>query len=394
MRTRIALVLTATAALLAGGLQPADARAADAPVSHSTSLVVTGQGNGHGRGMSQWGAVNAAIAGKDYKTILEFYYPHTAFSTASATLRVLVTADTDNNTTITGIKGLRVVDLGNHKTYKLKTTKIPRAWRLKNVAGKTRLYYLTKAWHLYRTGGRIALKGAGEFRSTTGPMTLKLPSGNRTYRGALRFISSDTVNVVSLENYLKGVVPAEMPPRWRAAALQAQAVAARTYALATRAAHLTGYYQICDTQACQVYRGTGAETTWTNAAVAATAGQILLYGGKPALTEFSSSSGGWTSSGGVPYLPAQQDIYDPEDNDPYYPWTPTVTVDTAKLEQKYPAIGTLISLQITTREGGGAIWGGRVETIKLDGTASDLEISGLAFRYLYGLHSTLFKFGP
>jgi stage II sporulation protein D len=394
---QIVTALVAGAIVFAPAMPAADARsngvpAADPWVNPSTSLVVTGQGFGHGRGMSQWGAVNAAIAGNDYKTILKFYYPGTAFSTVSTGIRVLISADTDNNTTVKAAKGLRLVDLGNGKSYRLHTTRTPRAWRMKTVKGRTRVFYRTVKWHLYRTGGRVALKGTGQFKGT-GPLTLKLSSGNRQYRGALRFVNSDTVNVLNMEKYLKGVVPAEMPASWRPAALQAQSVAARTYALRKQADNVSRYYQICDTTACQVYRGFDAEDARTNDAVSATAGQVLLYGGKPALTEFSSSSGGWTSSGDVPYLPAQQDIYEVADNDPYVPWTPTVTINTAALAKKYPAIGTLNRLRIATREGVGD-WGGRVETIMLDGTTQDLEISGDAFRSLYALRSTFFKFGP
>jgi SpoIID/LytB domain protein len=403
MRTRTPALaaLCAAAIVVAPAVPAADAAtkgvpAADPWVSPSSALVVTGQGYGHGRGMSQWGAVNAAIGGADYKTIVQFYYPHTTFSTITTSMRVKITADTDNNTTVKAMKGLRVRDLGNGKTYRLHTTRTPKAWRLKTVRGKTRLYYRTAAWHLYRTGGRVALKGAGEFRSTTGPMTLKMSSGNHRYRGALRFVGSDTVNVLGLEKYLRGVVPAEMPASWRPAALQAQAVAARTYALRKRA-DASGPYQICDTSACQVYKGYDAEDSRTTAAIAATSGQYLTYGGKPALTEFSSSSGGWTSSGGVAYLPSQKDIYSVTDNDPYVPWADPgeapVTVSTARLEQRYPSIGTLNRLRIATREGSGD-WGGRVVTITLDGDKSDIDISGDTFRSIYGLRSTFFKFGP
>lgn len=403
MRTRTpALATLAAAAIVVAPAVPATAAttgvpAADPWVGPSSSLVVTGQGYGHGRGMSQWGAVNAAIQGKDYKTILQFYYPHTTFSTITTTIRVRISADTDNNTTVKPTKGLRLRDLGNGKSYRLPTAKSPKAWRLKNVSGRTRVYYRTGTWHLYRTGGRVALKGDGEFRAS-GPITLKMSSGNHRYRGGLRFAGSDTVNVLSLEKYLRGVVPAEMPASWRSAALQAQAVAARTYALRKRADASSGTYQICDTSACQVYGGYDVEDSRTSAAVAATAGQFLAYGGKPALTEFSSSSGGWTSSGGVAYLPAQQDIYSVADNDPYVPWAdpgedPPVTVDTGVLAKRYPAIGTLVRLRVATREGVGD-WGGRVETITLDGTKADLEISGNTFRSIYGLRSTFFKFGP
>ena len=139
------------------------------------------------------------------------------------------------------------------------------------------------------------------------------PSGNRTYRGALRSATPvpggtarDTVNVLTMDDYVRGVIPTEMPASWQPEAVKAQAVAARTYATWSRSQYPTRYYQICDTSYCQVYGGLGAEDARSNAAVTATARQILTYDGKPAFTQFSSSSGGWTSAGSVPYLAAKR----------------------------------------------------------------------------------------
>ena len=142
-------------------------------------------------------------------------------------------------------------------------------------------------------------------------------SGNRVYRDQLNAMSPApgstsrvTVNSVTLENYVKGVVPAEMPASWRPEAVQAQAVAARTYAWWSGAQYPDRYYQICDTTSCQVYKGYAGEHPAANAAVDATRGQILTYGGKPAFTQFSASSGGRTSAGRFPYLTSKADPYD------------------------------------------------------------------------------------
>ena len=75
------------------------------------------------------------------------------------------------------------------------------------------------------------------------------------YRGTLRAIKGDTVNILPLDDYLKGVVPREVPASWKPAAVQAQAVAARTYAAFGRREPQASHYQICDTTACQVYGG-------------------------------------------------------------------------------------------------------------------------------------------
>ena len=104
----------------------------------------------------------------------------------------------------------------------------------------------------------------------------------------------EVVNVVGLESYLLGVVPSEMPNKWPAEALAAQAVVARTYALA----HLAkgGDYDLYPDTRSQVYRGIGAEAPSSNTAVSETANRIVLYDGEPADTFFSSSSGGKTAN--------------------------------------------------------------------------------------------------
>jgi stage II sporulation protein D len=394
--TRIVTAILASAVVLVP-TAPADAAASDPLVTiptGTTTLTVAGDGWGHGHGMSQWGAQGAALQGLSHAAILAFYYPGTKLSSLSARVRVLITEDTDNNTTVQHTTGMRVVDLGNGKAYRLRTTHTPKAWRLKTRHGQTRVYYRTAKWHLYRTGGRAALKGAGEFRSSTGRLTLKMHSGNRTYRGALRFVNNDTVNVVSLEKYLRGVVPSEAFPSWHPNALRAQAVAARTYAAFERADNVGGYYQICDTSACQVYRGYDVETSTTDAAIAATAGQVLLYAGKLAFTQFSASSGGWTSTGSQPYLIAQPDVYDTAaSKDPNLNWTRKV--DIATLQKAYPDLGTLTSIQITDRDGDASHPNdGWVQSIVLKGTKNGLPtqrtISGGTFKSLYGLKSAYF----
>jgi stage II sporulation protein D len=401
MRTRtpaLSAVVLAVAGLLLATALPAQAARSDAAVTigGAATLTVTGHGWGHGHGMSQYGAQGAARQGLTYPQILAFYYPGTQLSSLAGSIRVLITADTDNNTTVRHRAGLRVLDTGNAKWYRLRTKHTPRVWRLRTVHGQTRVYYRTARWHLYRTAGRVALKGAGEFRAT-GPLTLRLPSGDRRYRGGLRYVNGDTVNVVGMENYLKGVVPSEMPPSWQPAALQAQAVAARTYAARAMRDSGGGYYHLCDTSRCQVYRGYDGEWSSTNAAVGATSGRILTYQGAPAFTQFSSSSGGWTSSGSQPYLIAQPDIYDqPVDparniGDPHYNWTRTVAV--AALQSARPSIGTLTSIQIADRDGDAAHPDdGWVLSIVLTGsTGRTATMSGTEFKSLYGLKSAYFS---
>ena len=116
--------------------------------------------------------------------------------------------------------------------------------------------------------------------------------GQAPAKAVVRVLVGAKVLRVSLERYVRGVVSAEMPSSWPLAALEAQAVASRTYALT---AHAGGSrFDVYSDTRSQMYLGVAAETAATNAAVAATAGQIVLYGGQPATTYFFASSGGMT----------------------------------------------------------------------------------------------------
>ena len=155
------------------------------------------------------------------------------------------------------------------------------------------------------------------------------PYGLRAYRGRLRAAAPkpgsparDTVNILSLEKYLRGVVPREMPSSWSTEAVRAQAIAARTYAAYERSHPRAAHFQICDTTSCQVYGGVASEAAATTEALKATRGQILVdAAGEPAFSQFSSSSGGWSAAGSVPYLAAQADPYDGWTGNPNHDWT-------------------------------------------------------------------------
>lgn len=393
MRTRtprmVAAVAVAVLVLAAPG--PAEARATDPAVTitPARTLTVTGHGWGHGHGMSQYGAQGAAKQGLPFDRILAFYYPGTQLASTSGKVRVRITADTDGNTTVRHRRGITVLDTGNGRTYRPRTKRTPKVWRLRTVKGQTRLFYRTGKWHLYRTGGRVALKGAGEFRAS-GPLTLRLPSGDRAYRGGLRFTAGGTVNVVGIEKYLRGVVPSEMPPSWAPAALQAQAVAARTYAVRERADNGRRSYDLCDTSSCQVYKGVANEWASTTAAIAATAHRVLTYQGTPAFAQFSSSSGGWTSTGSQPYLTAHEDPYTTASNDPNGTWTRTVNV--TALEKARPKIGKLTSVQILDRDGDATHPDdGWVLKITLVGDKGTDTMTGSEFKSLFGLKSAYFS---
>jgi stage II sporulation protein D len=183
-------------------------------------------------------------------------------------------------------------------------------------------------------------------------------------------------------------VPDEIPASWSPEAVQAQAVAARTYALSKRDG--TGHYDLCDTTACQVYGGLDNEHPDSNRAVVATARQVLHHNGKPAFTEFSSSNGGWTVASAIPYQVAKKDPYDGWSGNPNRSWS--VRVGAAAIQRVYPKLGRLQRVEVTSRDGNGS-WQGRVLRLTLVGRKGTVSLSGDDFRWTFGLKSNWFTFG-
>ncbi|MCB0894881.1 MAG: SpoIID/LytB domain-containing protein [Nocardioides sp.] len=390
MRPVPAVVAAALGAALALG-SPADAaRGSDTwPVPASASITVKGHGYGHGHGMSQYGAEGAARQGLTYRQIVQFYYPETDWGVAKRRVTVLVTADTSDDLVVLARRGLTVRDTAGGAATDLPDNGA-RQWRVaRSSAGVTWVSYRTQRWHRWK-----ALDGEGEFYAAGDPVTLVTPTGERAYRGRLRTAVTSggervTVNDLALDNYLKGVVPLEIPASWHADAVRAQAVAARTYAAYERRHPLSSAYQICDTGSCQVYGGYDAEYPASNRAVDDTAHQVLTSGGEPAFTQFGSSSGGWTAAGSVPYLPAQEDPYDGWSGNPVHSWS--VKLTDGSLERAWPAVGDLRRITVVQRDGHGD-WGGRVVSITLRGTGGRVSVSGDTFRSVLGLRSTWVTF--
>ena len=396
--TSVAGVLGVVAVLLTGAVgSQAPAVTVDQSywIPVGDRVVVRGHGYGHGHGMSQYGAYGAARQGLTVDQILAVYYPGLTPGTAGGRVRVLVSADTSDDVVVSPVAGLTVRDRGAKTSYPLPEIAGVTRWRLGVADGRTVVDFLTDRWQRWQPDGKDALVGDGQFQAKGQPLTLWTPSGSKTYRGKLRAASPspgsaarDTVNVLSLDNYLRGVIPYEMPASWHPEAVKAQAVAARTYAAWSRAQNRSRYYQICDTTSCQVYGGLDGEHPLANAAVDATARTVLMDGGSPAFTQFSSSSGGWTAAGSASYLVAQEDPYDAHDANPVHDWS--VQVDARRIERAYPAIGELRRIRVTSRDGNGE-WYGRVNSLQLDGSRADRTVSGDSFRWLLGLRSTWFS---
>ena len=229
----------------------------------------------------------------------------------------------------------------------------------------------------------------------------ELSLDGRRYRGALELRHKGggltAVNIVPIDGYLRSVVPEEMPVDWPAEAIKAQSVAARSFALASRGRHASEGYDLCTTTHCQLYTGTAAEKSASDAAIKATRGEVLTYGGKPIEALFHTDSGGMTENSEdvwgshVPYLRAAKDT--PAKT---MPWTKTIS--RADLERKLAAkghdIGKVRSIALSPLAIGRAAKdrtaSGRVKTMTVKGTKGTATLSGTTWRSLLGLKSTLF----
>ena len=396
-RTPPLALAAALAGLVVATVPSAPAQAGDRggqrevhPVARkATTLTLSGHGYGHGHGMSQYGAQGAALQGLTAQQIVGFYYPGTVLGTGTGKLRVLLTGDTSDDVEVLASNGLKVRDLTSRAVTVLPAG--PTRFRLVADGAGTRVQALRKRWRTV-----LSVPGQAEFAGK-GPLTLVTSSGTARYRGTLRSAwargegssTRDTVNVLPLEKYLRGVVAREIPASWGAEAVRAQAIAARTYAAYERA-HPASYYDICDTTSCQVYGGVGSENPLATEAIKATKGQVVSDGTGPAFTQFSASSGGWTAAGSVPYLAAQADPYDGWSGNPVHDWSLTLPV--AKIEAAFPTIGRLTSIQVPQRDGNGD-WGGRIVKAVLVGTNGKVTVSGDSLRAQFGLRSTWFTFG-
>jgi len=176
--------------------------------------------------------------------------------------------------------------------------------------------------------------------------------GTAPANAKVRVLIGSSVKTLALESYVRGVISAEMPAEWPAAALEAQAVAVRTYALAAHAGG-TKFDVYSDTRS-QVYRGPAAETARTNAAASATAGQIVTYGGAPAITYFFASSGGHTEAvqdafSGAAAQPWLVGVTDPYDQGPEHSWKLSLSFAAARTRLSGLVKGTFRGIEVLKR---------------------------------------------
>ena len=355
-------------------LVPATASAAD--------LVIEGRGWGHGVGLSQWGAYGFALReGRDHRSILGHYYTGSSLGTAPA-VRMRVRLKSARAPKLSGATRARAANrrrirLREDRSYRFEALSTDRIRVIDGSTGRTRARLLAP---VNVTGGSsTTLHGAAENGVRSG-----------AYRGRM-VLSRDgsgvlAVNHVSLEHYLYGVVPAEMPADWAAEALKAQAVVARSYALTSR--RPVAPYDVFADVRSQVYRGALGEADATTAAVRATRARVVTVGGQVAQTFFFSTSGGQTASneegfGGSPlsYLRSVDDPHD--DLSPVHTWTARFSPREAERKLGSLLSGNLESLRVLSRTASG-----RAATVEVRGSGGNRVVSAAAVRTALGLRST------
>ena len=419
-------------------LAPAPAHAEPAPL-----LVVEGRGFGHGVGMPQDGAFAMAAKGSSASAILNHFYPGTAIARRAATVKVGV-LDAPGAVVVVLPSGGEVRDApagaqsagfpitvspGGSVSLafeggKYKATPLARATLNRAPAAAvpvapaptpppTTVPPTTTTTNLLDpllkgllpttapapaatpspvapsatvpASQNFAVSGRSLWAIPKGDATVALPGSGRSYRGRIQAAAGgpglQVTNEVDVEQYLRGL--GEVPASWPAAALQAQAIAARTFAIRAATAGKT----LCDDQQCQVYIGAGNEHASTSAAAVATRGQVLTHKGALAETVYSASAGGLTgtaeegfgpSSPDLPYLkPVQYDVADPQ------LWALTLPLQQAGARLGYR--GEVREAKVT-RTGPS----GRPLEIVFDGANGPMAVDGHRFWAEFQLRSTLF----
>lgn len=265
-----------------------------------------------------------------------------------------------------------------------------------------------EGWTATAEGGRVTIRGPENKSATVagylrifaiGSGTPLVFAGRTWYRGVMELRPGrnggvTAVNIVDIENYLYGVVPSEMSASWPGPALQSQAVAARSYAVASLNKHSSRGYDVCDTDECQVYTGAGVESASSNKAVDATRGVVLAKNGKVLAAYFHSSSGGYTENSEdvwIQKLGHIRAVPDYDQNSPHYEWhknVPAATLE-SRLASRGIRVGAIRAITPVSRS-----YSGRVRELQVVGEAGSRKISGETLRLAAGLNSTLFNLAP
>jgi len=382
--------------------------------------------------MSQYGARGRANAGQTAEQILAAYYKGSTLGTTSPTraVRVLVLdaypAAAAAPLVLTGRGGTWGISTDVARIFP--AAAVLRAWHeIRTVGGVKETIWRIRVFdkagvQLY---GTIAA-GAPVVRPLQPGTTIEVTSRTSSYdlyRGTLTLRLSpgsvSVVNTLGMDDYLRGVVPVEMPASWPAEALRAQAIAARSYA----AFHLrpSQPWDVYDDTRSQVYRGREGETSATDAVIARDPGVVLRYGGALIDAVFHSTGGGATENSEYAFVTTNGDPgtkvaylrgladrpqvasappYDAAS--PYFNWSTSV-LTRAQLSAMFAkdprtAVGDLQRLDLRRRG-----VSGRLYQVVLFGSAGTKTVSADAFRSIYNtykpaaaviLRSNLFDTNP
>jgi SpoIID/LytB domain protein len=400
-RARAGLLVASSlvAALLSFLAAPARPAAAAAPAS----IDLVGHGWGHGRGLGQWGALGYARQGWTATQILEHFYGKTTGG-AVATQQIPIRLENLDGTDVIvqSTAGLTTSASGATVFAAARIRQVAGGWAVDSGPG------CAGPWAQVGTsGGPITLSPTADTNGggATVDQMLQACQPNSTirwYRGTITGTTTGStriaVNTVDLERYLVSVVGSEMSAGWAdiggAAALQAQAVAARSYVLAENRG--LPAYRTADsllTSCCQVYSGAATQTPGgarqsredarVASAVTATAGQVRMFGGSVARTEYSASTGGWTVAS--THSDAVVDDGDAVSTpgvsggtNPRHTWT--ASIPRTAIEAAFaPAGGALTDIAVTARNGLGDL-GGRVTQVRMQFTNGIVDVSGTTFK--------------
>jgi SpoIID/LytB domain protein len=400
-------------------------------------IIIRGHGYGHGRGLSQYGALGwATKLNADWQAILNFYYGGSGRTVAALTAADAPSYPDGNMTTrLVTLDGAQTAVISDNATAAWSGNPTNYGALLARSTGRN-------TYDVYGASTATCPSASGTpagftllARNATGPITFTsargadpaavapvdllglceptsstFPKGRlRFYRGAIRAANDAngalrTVNIAPLDSYIRGVVPRESPAGWGDIAgglgmnaLRAQAVAARSYSLTEKR---YSFAKTCDTQDCQVYGGAALRTVGststtviedarTDRAIAETANIVIKDANQAIVrTEFTSSNGGRTAGG---QFPAQIDNGDLIADAALQNWTVLLTA--AQLQKAYPTIGVLLSV-VAAHDGLGGEWNGYTTTVTITGTAGVVTRTAWQFRSDFDLNAPWYEAFP
>ncbi|WP_419944759.1 SpoIID/LytB domain-containing protein [Candidatus Poriferisodalis sp.] len=409
----VAVACAVACAVAAGSLafaaSPAGAQQAELAPS---VIIVEGRGFGHGNGLSQWGALGYAV---DHRwtsdQIVQHYYGNTVrLDVSDPDIWVHLARNDRNDLLVTSASAFAVAghQFDGGEVVRIGVSSGSFWVRSNSGCGRRGDLVSDGLEASSRRGDRYveAVPSADDYSVDDQSQFLVMilcdgldtavESSRIAYRGSLGVLDQNgpySFNRVPLEQYLRGVVPRESRPAWGAlgdgrgiAALEAQAIAARSYVLSLAASRekLGRFTDTCDNARCQVYDGAardgqaldhGIQYIHTNTAILSTAGHIRVHDdGSIAFTEFHASSGGWTvglDEGSR--FPGVQDLGDSTVGNSNHAWE--FRISRSDIEAAYPSIGSLVCIEVTHRNGNGA-WGGRTRGMRIVGTDGVEDFEG------------------